>query len=398
VKLYPRKILNKIEEVLDKEQWIILTGARQTGKTSLMLLLKDRLEKAGSNCSYFNLENPEYLSAFNSHPFNVFEFLPNLKSLHYVFIDEIQYLDDPSRFLKLLFDEKRDKIKIIASGSSSFYIDDKFQDSLAGRKLFFEIYPLDFEEFLIFNEEDGLLKKQKKTNSKYYWKKLSKYWKEYCKFGGYPRVVLAGEDDDFKKVMIEEILTSYIKKDVRDAGIKNSAKYFSLLKIFAQQTGGVVNVSELSNTLNLNMNTVGDYLYAMEKSYHIALVRPFFKNYRKEFTKMPKVYFFDQGLRNYLMNGLNIKNSGKSAGAWLENLFFTEMVKKTGRVGGIKYWRTQDKKEVDFVVNNKRAYEIKSNPNKADVKKYRTFRELYPDYDLKFITEGDILKEFYLGR
>ncbi len=359
-----------------------------------MLFLKDELEKRGETCSYFNLENPDYLNAFNRHPFDLFRYLPNLKSKHYVFIDEIQYLKDPSRFLKLLFDEKRQWIKIIASGSSSFYIDARFKDSLAGRKFLFEVYPLDFEEFLEFNEEKGLIKEAEGGNE-HYRKKLKKYWNSYCRFGGYPRVALAGSDEDFKKVMVEEIITSYIKKDIKEAGIKNDSKYFSLLKIFAQQTGGMVNVSELSNTLNLNINTVNDYLYAMEKSYHLAFVRPFFKNYRKEFTKMPKVYFFDQGPRNFLVNRLEAEDERKNKGAWLENLFFSEMVKQKGGSGFVKHWRTQDKKEVDFIIEGKRAYEIKANRKKSDFKKYRIFQELYPDIKLKFITEENIFKEFY---
>src|SRR3990167_7763620 len=127
--LFPRKLQKEIEEVLPRPEFIVITGARQTGKTSLMLLLKDYLEKQGQACDYLNLENPEYLTALNQHPFNIFELLPSRNGRQTVFIDEIQYLDNPSNFLKLLYDDKRDIIRVIASGSSSFYIDTKFKDS-----------------------------------------------------------------------------------------------------------------------------------------------------------------------------------------------------------------------------------------------------------------------------
>ena len=100
----------------------------------------------------------EYLKLLNKHLFNIFELIPKSKTKQIIFIDEIQYLHNPTNFLKLLYDEKRNKIKIIASGSSSFYLDKKFKDSLVGRKFLFEVYSLNFDEFLIFNEEKELLK------------------------------------------------------------------------------------------------------------------------------------------------------------------------------------------------------------------------------------------------
>src|SRR4030043_778268 len=103
--LYSRDILKKIKKVLFRDEFIILTGARQAGKTSVLLILKDFLEEKGFKCHYFNLENPDYLKLFDAHPFNIFEAMPKEKSKQYLFIDEIQYLKDPSNFLKLLYDE-----------------------------------------------------------------------------------------------------------------------------------------------------------------------------------------------------------------------------------------------------------------------------------------------------
>ena len=181
--LFPRESLEKIKRVLPREEFIVLTGARQTGKTSLLMLLKDHLEKTGQTGHYLNLENAETLKALNEHPLNLFELIPAGKTKMNVFIDEIQYLDSPTNFLKLLYDENRERVKIIASGSSAFYIDEKFKDSLAGRKFLFELYPLNFHEFLVFKQASGLLGQKLSVYSK---KRKIKLWTEYIIYGGYP--------------------------------------------------------------------------------------------------------------------------------------------------------------------------------------------------------------------
>jgi len=391
--LYPRDILPDIKKVISAKEFIILTGARQVGKTSLLVLLKKYIEKKKETGYYFNLENRTTLNLLNEHPFNLFELLPKSRRKLYVFIDEIQYLDDPTNFLKLLYDEKRAQIKIITTGSSSFYIDKKFKDSLVGRKFLFEIYSLNFDEFLVFNNEADLLTRKRGKLTLYYKKRLLKLWNQYLIYGGYPKVALA-EDEDVKKIMLEEIGSSYIRKDIRDAGVKNADKYFSLLKILADQTGALVNSQELSNTLNLVHSTIEDYLYTISKSYQAAFIRPFYKNIRKELTKMPKVYFYDSGLRNFFLNNYNSIDKREDKGACLENIVFKEILKEIKDIDKIKFWRTQDKKEIDFVVGNK-ALEIKFDAKGEKKEKYRQFIEQYPDIKFSFLRFDDILRKFY---
>ena len=391
--LYPRKILSEIQNVIFRDECVILTGARQTGKTSLLILLKHFLEEEGKPCHYFNLENIDYLKALNKHPYQIFDLIPESKTKQYVCIDEIQYLDDPTNFLKLLYDEKRSKIKIIASGSSSFYIDKKFKDSLAGRKFLFEIYSLDFDEFLSFSGQIDLLARKGKKLTAYYKENLLRLWDGYVRFGGYPKAALA-EDNEMKRIFLEEIGSSYIKKDIADAGIKGMEKYFALMKILAAQTGQLVNAQELANTLNVARKTVEEYLYVMEKSYQIALIKPFYKNIRKELTKMPKVYFYDLGLRNYFLNNFDPIAKRQDKGACLENIAFREFLGGTKGINDIRFWRTQDKKEVDFIVGNE-AFEIKSDIKNANQKKYKSFQALYPDMPFQFLEEKEMLEKFY---
>jgi len=391
--LYSRDILSQIKKVLDRDEFIILTGARQTGKTSLLIILKEFLEEKGKICHYFNLENPENLELLNKHPYNIFEIIPEKKSKQYIFIDEIQYLNNPSNFLKLLFDEKREKVKIITSGSSAFYIDKKFKDSLVGRKFLFEIYPLNFNEFLIFRNQDDLIKKNKQKLSKYYQEKVIDLWTNYLIYGGYPKVVLA-ENSEMQKIILEDIANSYIKKDIRDAGIKQGEKYFALLKILAGQTGNLVNSQELAATLQTAHKTIEEYLYVMQKSYQIAFIKPFYKNLRKELTKMPKVYFYDLGLRNLLLNNFNQISKRQDRGAYLENIAFREFLNQAHNLDSIKFWRTQDKKEIDFIVDNQ-AFEIKLKSDKIKKGRYAQFVNSYPDIKLNFLSYEQILEKFY---
>lgn len=391
--LYERRITEEIKKVIDREEFIIINGARQTGKTSLLFMLKDFLEKRGNQCQYFNLENREYLNLLDKHPYNIFELLPKSKTKQYIFIDEIQYLKDPTNFLKLNFDEKRNEIKIITSGSSAFYIDDKFKDSLVGRKFLFELSTLDFDEFLTFNKHQDMFDQKNNKLSVYYEKIIAELWKKYLIYGGYPKVVLA-ESEEMKKILLEEVGTSYIKKDIMDAGIKNSDKYFSLLKLLASQTGQLVNLQEVADTLDVARKTIEEYLYVMNKSYQVAFIRPFWKNLRKELTKMPKVYFYDLGLRNFFMNNYDFLDKRTDRGAYLENIVFRELVFETGEVDKIKFWRTQDKKEVDFVVDSE-AYEIKFNSFKKDAKKYDKFKTQYPEIKFNMLSCEDVLEKFY---
>ena len=391
--LFERKILKDVKKFLDRSESLILTGPRQAGKTSILIILKKYLEEKNKNCHYFNLEDPKILKLLNKHPFNIFELVPEKKK-QYIFLDEIQYLDDPSNFLKLLFDEKRDFLKIIVSGSSNFYIDKKFKDSLAGRKVIFNVFLLDFFEFLDFNQELELKEKlEKKNKSKLILKEkenLENLWNDYILFGGYPELALT-RDVEIKKVLLSEIGSSYVKKDISDANIRSKEKYFTLLKILAGQIGELLNSQKLANILNVSHKTIDEYLYVMQKSYHIALVKPFYRNIRKELTKMPKVYFFDSGLRNYLLNDFDKFEGRSDQGQFLENLFFIKFLNSIKNpLDNIKFWRTQDQNEVDFVIEEKNAFEIKVAKKAFNKSKYQKFIDTYPNIKLKVADYDDL--------
>ena len=223
-----------------------------------------------------------------------------------------------------------------------------------------------------------------------YHSKLINLWEEYIRFGSYPEVVL-NDDIKIKKTIIEGLALSYIKKDIYEANIKESEKYFYILRILADQTGQLVNANQIANTINLSVKTVENYLRVMQKSYHLTLIKPFFKNIKKELTKMPKVYFYDLGLRNYLSNNFNLIYDRSDRGQILENIVFLKFLNHHKREG-INFWRTQAKNEVDFIVNREQAFEVKFNSKNFQESKYAKFKKQYPEMNLRLISYDDVIE------
>ena len=199
-----RKILPQVRSHIFHKQYTIITGARQVGKTSLMRLLFQELSDAEEVVYFMNLEDRRILDALNSHPGNILNFLTNTpkpilthtqKKPVFLLLDEVQYLNDPTNFLKYLYDTYEGNLKIIATGSSAFYMDRKFRDSLAGRKRIFPLYPLSFEEFISFKDEESLLHEFTALRSQnnyhsLHLERLRAFLMEYLLYGGYPAVVL----------------------------------------------------------------------------------------------------------------------------------------------------------------------------------------------------------------
>ncbi|HFC10598.1 MAG TPA: ATP-binding protein [Candidatus Kaiserbacteria bacterium] len=395
-----RDVTVKALKYLDIESILIFVGARQSGKTTILKQIQSKLEASKETCFFLNLEDPEYLGLLNEHPRNllkIFSFDLSRDKKYFVFVDEIQYLKDPSNFLKFIFDEYKEKIKLIVSGSSAFYIDKKFKDSLAGRKKIFNVHTLSFREFLRFKKEDILSQKSFKEISLEEENKIDLYYREFIVYGGYPRVVLSPVEE--KENIIKELAYSYIKKDIYEAGIKKEDVFYKLFKILSDQVGNLVNTSELANTLNVSKTAINNYLETMRKSFHIALISPFSKNLRKEISKMPKVFFYDLGLRNFFFGSFESFETRDDKGRLLENAVFRQLIEKHEN-DQIKFWRTSAQNEVDFVVDEKKAYEVKVNINQFKKSKYKSFLESYPDIDFSLISfnSKDVVKEDFAIR
>lgn len=389
-----RDLTLKLENYLGEDETLLIIGARQVGKTTVLYQIMDILKNQKKPCYFLNLEDPEYLSLINQSPKNLLKIYPfDLNKKNFLFIDEIQYLNNPSNFLKYIFDEYKGKIKIIASGSSAFYLDRKFKDSLAGRKRIFYLYSLSFREFLRFRNEGELSLKDFSSLSLSEKEKIILYYQEYLSYGGYPRVVLAPQGEERMEIL-RDIAHSYIKKDIYEAGIRQDEVFYKLFKILTSQIGNLVNSSEIASTLGVSKTSIDNYLYVMQKSFHLALIRPFFKNVRKELTKMPKVYFLDLGLRNFFKGDFNLYQVREDKGRLLENALFRQLLEKYDKEE-IKFWRTIQKKEIDFIVEEKFALEAKSQIKSLKLKDYKLFLENYPRIKLNFVSFESMQKEIF---
>lgn len=403
-----RSILEDIRNHISNKQYTIITGARQVGKTSLIRLLYQELSNAHESIFFLNLEDRRILDAVNVHPENILNFIPIKPSpiLSQVqerpillLLDEVQYLTNPTNFLKYLYDTYEGNLKIIATGSSAFYIDRKFKDSLAGRKRIFPLYPLSFDEFLSFRDEQALLTEISYLRSQDSYQsiqidRIKSYLNEFLQFGGYPAVVLEDKEPE-KKAILMELKNAYLKRDILESGVEKEQKFYLLLQLLADQTGKLVNKQELSNTLGIDSKTIDQYVYILQKCFHIYLLRPFFRNLRKELTKMPKVFFNDLGLRNAFLNRFSPVDTRADRGELLENFYFLQF-RQVYNPDQIKFWRTTERQEVDFIIEESfgegKAYEIKWNPSSFTIGKYKKFTQTYPNFPLTCLSAQD----FYL--
>ena len=357
-KLINRKAISSIAKFLDDDEIIVLHGARQVGKTSIIKILISVISKLKipeSNIVYFDLEDFNLVELCNKGVEKVIDYLTGINcdfnKKIYLFIDEIQYLKNPSSFLKLFYDRYKTKVKIIVTGSSSFGIKSKFKNSLVGRTVNFEIFTLDFEEFLWFKEKKIRLGTKLPDILQ---NELGDLYTEYALMGGYPAIVLE-KSVEKKEFKLKQIINTYIKKDIRDlADIRNINKFNILLKLLASQSGNLLNILELSNTLGIARQTIEDYLFILENTYIIKKIYPFYKNIRSELTKMPKVYLEDTGIANILAN----KTFGMVlSGGLFENSIYMNL-RRNSPVENIYFWRTNKGQEVDFILDSKKLMPI----------------------------------------
>lgn len=393
-----RRSFEALLKHLTRKDYILITGPRQTGKTTLLKQLGEHLRNEKQENYYVTFEDPGILKAVNDHPENIFFYTGRKEKKSddghktFLLVDEVQLAADPSNFLKLLYDQHGDWLKIVATGSSAFYLDEKFKDSLAGRKRIVELYPLDFPEYLEFTGYPELRAEYHQMSEDPFYRSLHagmirQLFGEYLTFGGYPAVVLE-KDPAEKREILRDLVRTYLKRDVFDAHDSDYLKVVQLLKALAFQTGQLVNINELSRTLKYTMPTIQSYLYILQKCYHIHLLKPFFMNIRNELTRMPKVFFHDNGFRNAVMDLWEPVTNRPDRGTVIENATFIRLREEYGQ-DNLRFWRTASKNEIDFLIleglSPKLALEVKYNGAGWRQTAQKLFQKNYPDAELKLI-------------
>ena len=330
--MYNRIIEKGLKNSFFKGKIAIITGARQTGKTTLVMKLINEADSA--QAKLFNGDNPGDRELLSNKSLEFLEKL--IGGAKIVFIDEGQKIETIGQTLKLLVDKYKSEKQIIVTGSSSFNLLDKTEEPLTGRKIVFHLFPLSLEE--IYPKKDLA--------------EIIKNLEQYLVFGSYPEVAGKSSFAEKRKALIE-ISSSYLYKDILELrGIKKSGALVSLLKAISFQVGSEVSYTELANISGLNKKTVENYLDILEKNHIIFRLAPYARNKRKIISKLKKIYFYDPGVRNAVINNFNLLSDRNDVGALWENYMAVERLKfqHYHEIYAENYfWRTYDGAEVDWV-------------------------------------------------
>lgn len=348
----PRKIYSLLKEHLKNRQITVVTGMRRTGKTTLV---KQLLEDIPSeNKLYIDLERVDNRELFSEKNYDVIIAAFGQRGINknqkmYVAIDELQLMPKAPSVVKYLYDHY--DIKFILTGSSSYYLKNLFSESLAGRKKVFELYPLDFGEFLTFQGISWLgddFVNKKFSSAEYARAKLS--YEEYIEYGGFPEVALTKNVQD-KRDILSDIVSSYVNIDIRTlADFRNQEQIYALMKMLAARAGGKLDYSKLSRLTGISRPTVLSYVQFLERTYLIARLPVVAKNPDREIVKAKKLYFCDNGILNTLAD--------VSSGVKFENAIFAQL----RHHGNLSYYSLKTGNEIDFILDNKIAFEVKESP------------------------------------
>jgi len=378
-----RDLYSSIEKDIEKEEVQIVYGPRQVGKSSLMYFLMKNIFKPTSDFFYFNLD--EIPKTFDSPEI----FLADVKSkkkfdgITHIFIDEVQRKEDIGLFLKYLYDKKAG-LKFVVTGSSSLNIKNIVNEPLTGRKFEYFLRPLSIFEILRFKGIDA-----GKTNVST--PDIITSIEDMLLYGGYPQVVLAPTSGD-KTAKLSEIAKSYITRDLAQTFDLDNARELEMMAVYlAENISNILSKENISKMLAIPVYRVDKYLEALEKSFVLDFVKPFYKNPVKEVSHRPKVFFEDNGIRNTLLRKASKELISADYGKLFEQTVFQILRAQYGE--SVKYWRNINQTEVDFVVtrpDGMLAFETKySWDKKAIPQNLKSFESVY---------KKELLKSYVVGK
>ncbi len=369
--MYINRFLEEdIRKYLNKREIIAVIGPRQSGKTTLLRHFYENCK----NAIFLDFEDRQTLELFSEDIDSFIELY--VKKHDYVFIDEFQYAKEGGKSLKYIYDNC--KAKIIISGSSASELSIQSIKHLVGRIFVFTLYPFSFEEYLDYKNKDLCDIWRKGKLKKPIINRILPYFKEFCIYGGYPRVVLSVDKSE-KEIVLRNIYNTYFLKEIKEIlNLPEDYKLSRLIHALSLQIGNIINYKELSDITGFNYNDLLKHINVIEKTFIIERSLPFHTNKRTELVKSPKVFFVDPGFRNTVIKNFQPIENRSDKGSLYENFVASELLK-----AGIelKYWRTKSMAEVDFVIEKNGKVvplEIKSNlvrPNFS--KSFLSFLEKY---------------------
>ncbi len=353
-----RDIEKQIQDKLFKGKAIILTGPRQTGKTTL---INNLLQAHQHQTLYLDGDDPTVIKLLDRP--NTEQLKQLIGNKRIVFIDEAQRIKDIGITAKIIVDQLKDK-QLILTGSSSFELTQQIHEPLTGRKWTFNLWPVSWNEW---QHHTGFLKAEQDFENRIVW-------------GMYPDVL--NNPHEATRVL-KELTDSYLYKDVLMYGaIKKPEEIKNLLQALAFQIGNEVSFRELSEIVRIDSKTIARYIDILEKAFVIIKLMPFSKNLRNEIKSNHKIYFYDNGIRNALIGQLQPLSVRQDVGALWENFLISERKKAltyTQPLTNSYFWRTTQQQEIDYVEETEGkiyGYEFKWNP-KRKAKFSKTFVEKY---------------------
>jgi len=364
-----RSLLSQIQDTLQPGKVLVLYGPRQVGKTTLA---KDLIETLPFRSKFVNADEIVYRNVLSSQSRQQLGELLGESEL--LVIDEAQRVPEIGLNLKILADSFS-HARIIATGSASFDLASKISEPLTGRKIIFNLYPVSYGEI---RETLGVIETRSQLERWLVW-------------GGYPAIV-AADDPVMRERLLGELVGSYLYRDILELeGIRRADKIVDLLRLLAFQIGQEVSIAELATSLALNRLTVERYLDLLEKVFVVFKVNGFSRNLRKEVTKNSRFYFFDNGVRNSLIQNFNPLALRNDVGQLWENYLVMERRKTNqlaGRAVNAYFWRTYDQKEIDSIEERGgKLYGYEFKWQNSDVRRAvrREFLENYPNSEIATI-------------
>jgi uncharacterized protein len=324
--MFDRILGARIIDKIDSGKAIVLVGARQVGKTTLIReILKDK------EYLFLDADDPSTRNLLESPTTE--EIRTIIGDHKYIFLDEAQRIQGIGLTLKIITDQFKG-VQLFVSGSSSFDLGNALNEPLTGRKWEYELFPLTWEEY---EKKIGFVKSEQQVENRLI-------------YGFYPEVI---NNQGKEREVLKNLVSSYLYRDILAfSDIRKPEVLEKLLQALALQVGSEVNYNELSNLIGINKITVQKYIDILEKGYIIFKLNSFSKNIRNEIKQNRKIYFYDNGIRNMLIGNFNQLDLRVDKGALWENFLVSERRKQNlykDTFAKMYFWRTKQQQEIDFV-------------------------------------------------